>query len=72
MVEMSEGGGMEEFEGTVSLLAAGGQDRPRPLAPASALRAAGALGDASVDHDVSQGLFGLYWFSVNWARAQFG
>jgi len=47
---------VEELEGRASLLSAGGQNGPDPLAPATAGLAARALGDLAVDHHEAEPL----------------
>ena len=51
-----------------ALLPSGGLDGPETLAPLLALCAAGALGDASIDHAKAQGAFGDIVGRVDWVR----
>ena len=48
---------MDEIKNISALSFTGGNNRPGPFAPSHAGPAAGALGDAAVDDDKSDGLF---------------
>ena len=49
---------LQEGEEIAAVLAAGGDGRPNPLAPDTALFTASSLRDAAVDHHVANSLFG--------------